>query len=112
MTEAKKKNYKSGDKMNITIALPSEYQNTNKKYNRTYYIIREHDGVYESIPAVVSSDGLYVTFKTDKFSTYAVAYTDTLNPQTSDDILLYTALSIICLSGLLLAYKYRKNFNN
>lgn len=100
------------DKMNITIALPSEYQNTNKKYNRTYYIIREHDGVYESIPAVVSSDGLYVTFKTDKFSTYAAAYTDTLNPQTSDDILLYTALSIICLSGLLLAYKYRKNFNN
>ena len=100
------------DKMNITIALPSEYQNTNKKYNRTYYIIREHDGVYESIPAVVSNDGLYVTFKTDKFSTYAVAYTDTLNPQTSDDILLYTALSIICLSGLLVAYKYRKNFNN
>ena len=49
-------------------------KNTDKNVSRTYYIIRMHDGKAEVIPSSVENDK--ITFATDKFSTYALAYAD------------------------------------
>ena len=49
-------------------------KNADKNVSRTYYIIRMHDGKAEVIPSSVENDK--ITFATDKFSTYALAYAD------------------------------------
>ena len=69
-------------------------------YNRTYYIIRVHDEKVGILNATLNEDGT-VSFKTDKFSTYTLAYVDTKeekkaevkNPNTADNGLLYIVLS-------------------
>lgn len=68
-----------------------------KGYSRTYYIIRTHDedGVapynYDwevlDVTRGKTDDGLIkLTFKTDKFSKYALAYTETKDPEKKKDI--------------------------
>lgn len=47
-------------------------------YRRSYYVIRYHDGVAEKINAKL--DGEKLVFRSGKFSTYAVAYTDIRTP--------------------------------
>ena len=49
-------------------------KNADKNVSRTYYIIRMHDGKAEVIPSSVENDK--ITFATDKFSTYAIIYSD------------------------------------
>lgn len=61
----------------LVIVLPEKYINTDKNVNRTYYVIREHDGKVEILKDVeVSKDGKSIIFKSNKFSTYALAYED------------------------------------
>lgn len=56
----------------FTLSIPDEL----KQPGRTFYIIRVHDnGDAEKIPVVDNGDGT-ISFKTDKFSLYALAYTD------------------------------------
>lgn len=59
------------EEITITVAIPEEL----KANNRTYKVIRNHDGVVEVLDTVVNADGT-VSFKTDCFSTYALAYAD------------------------------------
>ncbi len=47
-------------------------------YTRNYIVIRYHDGVAEIIESSYDADAGTVTFDSDKFSTYALAYQDTL----------------------------------
>ena len=61
----------------LMVVLPEELVNTDEKVNRKYYIIREHNGEVEVLEDVtVSEDGKSIVFKSDKFSTYALAYED------------------------------------
>ena len=61
----------------LMVVLPEELVNTDEKVNRKYYIIREHDGKVEVLEDVtVSEDRKSIVFKSDKFSTYALAYED------------------------------------
>ena len=55
----------------FTVAIPEDLM----KDGRTFYIIRVHDGKAETLETVENEDGT-LTFKTDKFSTYALAYED------------------------------------
>lgn len=55
----------------FTVAIPEDLM----KDGRTFYIIRVHDGKAETLETVENEDGT-LTFKTDKFSTYALAYKD------------------------------------
>lgn len=55
----------------FTVAIPEDLM----KEGRTFYIIRVHDGKAETLDTVENEDGT-LTFKTDKFSTYALAYED------------------------------------
>ena len=55
----------------FTVAIPEDLM----KEGRTFYVIRVHDGKVEKLDTVENGDGT-LTFKTDKFSTYALAYED------------------------------------
>lgn len=100
---------------------------------RNYYVIKKHDDKVEIIDAKVSKDGKYITFATDEFSTYALAYEDVKEevkedikdtntvtpevpktennekvPQTFDGItttLILGTLSIISIAGLYFYFK-------
>ena len=84
----------------ITVKVPSDIKAVAEGYNRTYYIIRVHDEKVGILNATLNEDGT-VSFKTDKFSTYTLAYVDTKeekkaevkNPNTADNGLLYIVLS-------------------
>ena len=53
-------------------------KNTDKNVSRTYYIIRMHDNKAEVIATASQAEveSGKITFATDKFSTYAIAYAD------------------------------------
>ncbi len=62
----------------FTVAIPEDLM----KEGRTFYIIRVHDGKAETLETVENEDGT-LTFKTDKFSTYALAYEDAQDSTTT-----------------------------
>ncbi|MBO6244463.1 MAG: InlB B-repeat-containing protein, partial [Clostridia bacterium] len=71
----------------ISFELPDELINKNSKVERSYKILRLHEGSVEELDVKV--DGKTATFETDKFSTYALTYTDvekTSSPKTGDNI--------------------------
>ncbi len=62
----------------FTVAIPEDLM----KEGRTFYVIRVHDGKAEKLETVENEDGT-LTFKTDKFSTYALAYEDAQDSTTT-----------------------------
>jgi hypothetical protein len=103
----------------FTMTVPEDLVKT----GRTFYIIRIHNGSAEKLEAVFNSENNTLTFETDKFSTYALAYTDSVNntdnettevPQTGDDgnAELWFVLIVIAACGLTgtIAYSCRKNY--
>ena len=62
--------------LTITIDVPEEIQ----AQNRTYYIIREHEGQVDVIDGTYDETNKTLTFNTDKFSTYAIYYKDITLP--------------------------------
>lgn len=88
----------------IKLQLPSTLAKVKNGYKRVYYVIRVHNGETTVLDAVDNNDGT-ISFKTDKFSTYSVAYKDTeikkvTNPDTADNALVYFAVATISLVGL------------
>ena len=101
----------------LVILLPEKYINTDENVNRMYYVIREHDGQVEILNDVeLSEDGKSIIFKSNKFSTYALAYEDVVktvgNPVTYDGIGLYFVLVVVSLSSLVILSLYTKNKKN
>lgn len=107
----------TSEKIKFTILLPEGIEKVEDGKLRTYYVARNHDGKVELIEAKLSADGKYLEFETDKFSTYAIAYTDTVkvveeNPKTGDSILKYTLLSALSLSLIGYSFvEYKKRLN-
>ncbi|MCI5936212.1 MAG: Ig-like domain-containing protein, partial [Lachnospiraceae bacterium] len=65
----------------VTIQIPDELLNHNRVMIREYQIIRLHEGAVTVIRnGIFNEDTKEFTFKTDKFSTYAIAYSDTPRP--------------------------------
>ena len=105
--------------LTFQVALPTSLTKTNKNVKRTFYVIRYHDSKAEVLNTSLSSNVL--TFASDKFSTYAIAYTDeavkdtskaTSNPDTGDNVITYALTSVLCVSGLLgTGVILRKRFN-
>ena len=75
--EAQKVTDTNGNMITVTFDIPAELK-APANTQRAFYIIRAHDGKAECISATDQGDR--VTFQTDKFSTYALAYQDTNNP--------------------------------
>lgn len=103
-------------KIKFTVALPSDLAKVKTGMEREFSIIRVHNGTYSVIPATLSKDGKYVTFETDKFSTFALVYKDVAstsvvdvkNPQTYDGIMSYAAVAVLTLGAAVGACVYLK----
>ena len=67
----------TGTPVTFTVALDEALINTNSAVDRTYQVIRIHNGEVTVLPATFDAEGKTITFATDKFSTYALIYTDT-----------------------------------
>ena len=71
------------DALTISVVVPDALINTNSAVNRTYYIVRNHEGTIDVLDAAFDAASKTLTFKTDRFSIYAIAYKDTAVPSSS-----------------------------
>ncbi|MBQ8558400.1 MAG: LPXTG cell wall anchor domain-containing protein [Tyzzerella sp.] len=104
--------------ISITFEMPEALKNTDKNVVRTYKIMRYHDGKVDILDANYDEKTGFLTFETDKFSTYAVVYSDakantttntaTTVPQTGDtsNTVLYVAM--LCLAMCAVTVVLRK----
>lgn len=76
---------KSGMPIFITIKIPDHLINRDEMIQRKYQILRLHDGQVDVIDGTFDAQTNEFTFMTDKFSTYAIVYTDTQKEKPSDD---------------------------
>lgn len=65
--------HKTNDAIEVSLQIPEEYRKTDREYT----LYRVHDGVLEIMYQGRPLDNWTITFKTDKFSTYALSYKDT-----------------------------------
>ena len=72
----KQKITEPGQAIKITIKIPDEILNNNKKVSREYKIIRLHEGQVDVINGTFDSKTSEFSFEADKFSTYAIVYKD------------------------------------
>ena len=73
------------DALTISVVVPDALINTNSAVNRTYCIVRRHDGAITVLDAAFDAAGKTLTFKTDRFSIYAIAYKDTAVPSSGSN---------------------------
>lgn len=105
------------NKLKITVKLPDELLDVDNGYTRKYHVIRLHEGKVETLDTTLNDDKT-LTFESDQFSLYAIAYEDVLNktekenieenPNTGDNFISYLAISIFSIVGLIVI----KNKNN
>lgn len=99
----------------LNVEIPKDIPAVADGYSRKYYIIRNHEGTIDIIYPTVSKDGKTLTFSSDKFSTYALAYTDSKtaeasNPDTSDKLLPAILIITISVLGVSCGYLLKKRF--
>ncbi len=81
----------------ITVAVPEEL----KGENRVYKVVRNHNGVVEVLDTTLNADGT-ISFTTDCFSTYAIAYSEkeVINtPPTGDNSIIAVCAVLMIISG-------------
>ena len=66
-----------GTDIEISVSLPESLIQTDSTISRAYKIIRLHDGIVDSFDAKFDKETGTLKFVTDRFSTYAIAFTDT-----------------------------------
>lgn len=125
-----------GDNIQLEMLLDDKFINTNDNVERTYSILRVHDGNADIIPCVFNKESKTLVFETNKFSSYALIYSDTSenldgdivtenndntdiskednkteNPNTSDNIMFYVITFSVSLIGICLIPIIKKHFN-
>jgi hypothetical protein len=68
----------------VTITIPTDLRNTDSTVSRKYAVFRVHDGKATKLEDQDSVENT-VTFYTDEFSVYALAYLDSAKETTTDD---------------------------
>ena len=71
--------------LTISVAVPDALINTNSAVNRTYCIVRNHEGTITVLDAAFDAARKTLTFKTDRFSDYAIAYKDIAVPSSGSN---------------------------
>ena len=66
-----------GTDIKVSVGLPESLIQADSTISRAYKIIRLHGGVVDCINADYDKETETLSFKTDRFSTYAIAFTDT-----------------------------------
>lgn len=80
----------------IDIKLDDSLINKDKNTNRTFKVLRYHDGDTEEVNSTYNKNNNTITIETNKFSTYALIYADeVINPQTGDNLNQYILLALI-----------------
>lgn len=94
------------DPMTINLSLSKDLQG-----HTNYKILRNHDGQINELTSTYDNNTGILSFNTDKYSTYAIAYNDSnsiVNPQTYDGIGSQVIIGLISLLGLFLLTLYSK----
>lgn len=65
-----------GKELTFTFVIPDSLVNKDSSIERTYGVIRIHNGVAESLKVDYNKEDNSITFATDRFSTYAIVYKD------------------------------------
>lgn len=65
------------DALTISVVVPDALIHTDSAVNRNYCIVRCHEGAIAVLDAAFDVANKTLTFKTDRFSVYAIAYKDT-----------------------------------
>ena len=73
------------DALTISVVVPDALIHTDSAVNRTYCIVRNHKGTIDVLDAAFDAAGKTLTFKTDRFSIYAIAYKDTAVPSSGSN---------------------------
>ena len=73
------------DALTISVVVPDALINTNSAVIRTYCIVRNHEGTITVLDAAFDAANKTLTFKTDRFSDYAIAYKDTAVPSSGSN---------------------------
>ncbi len=92
--------------------IPSTLEKNKEDVYREYYVLRYHNGEV-SVIKTLTDDNKTIHFESDKFSSYALVYQDTVVPQTYDNLntfVIINSLSLISLIGL--GYILKKNLAN
>ncbi len=100
----------------VTVVVPENLRNTDSKVNRTYKVIRIHEGKTDVLDTAYDATTGKLSFQTDCFSTYALVYTDTAvtvtpsNPKTGDNTpitlcAILMVISVACMAVLTLSKK-------
>ena len=104
----------TGTPVQFTVALDDSFINTNNTVDRTYQVIRIHEGKVDVLPATFNPETKTITFESDKFSTYALMYTDTpkasKTPVTSDagNVVLYAGMGVVALAAVVAMIFFKK----
>lgn len=107
------------ESVKVTLGLPTEMPKLEEGYSRKYYVIRIHNGEAEIIKDVTDNGDGTVSFKSDKFSTYAIAYVDVkeetttkteniTNPQTGDSIISNVIIFTVSIVGTTIAIRKKE----
>ena len=67
---------KTSGKISISIEIPKDMRSTIQGVDRTYSVIRIHNGVADRLSGTYDKITNLFTFETDQFSTYALTYKD------------------------------------
>ena len=104
----------TGTPVQFTVTLDDSFINTNNTVDRTYQVIRIHEGKVDVLPATFNPETKTITFESDKFSTYALMYTDTpkasKTPVTSDagNVVLYAGMGVVALAAVVAMIFFKK----
>lgn len=69
----------TGNEINLSVSLPQSLINSDTGVTRTYQVVRMHNDVAELLDSKFDAENGRLTFGTDKFSIYALAYKDEAN---------------------------------
>lgn len=67
----------SKESIQVRIKVPENLLNQDSSVIRTFWVVRNHEGVVEFLPTTFDSQTNTLTFETNKFSDYAIVYKDT-----------------------------------
>jgi len=84
LTESGVEKTSSEDPLTFTQTIPEENRTPAEGYDRTWRVVRFHEGEAEIIDSAYDKESGKLTFSTDKFSTYVIGYTDTETPKAPD----------------------------
>ena len=94
--------------MTIVLTLPEQLMNTRGDVIRSFQVVRVHDGKTDILETV--QQGNTLSFQTDRFSTYALIYHDSIVniPQTGDDSTPELWFALLAISSALLLLPFSK----